>query len=65
MVLHNPREYSFIMTSYVVIQEEIDLMIEMDSREERKRIGELMKGVSLDTVLKQVLRAEIMRAIHE
>lgn len=53
------------MTSYVVIQEEIDLMIEMDSREERKRIGELMKGVSLDTVLKQVLRAEIMRAIHE
>jgi len=65
MVLHDSREYSFIMTSFVVITEEIDLMIEMDSREERKRVGELMKAVSLDTVLRQVLREEIMRAIHE
>lgn len=38
------------MTVYLVIDEEIDLMIECESPEKRKEIGRLMRAVTLQAV---------------
>lgn len=50
MVLLCAREYPFIMTVYLVTDEEIDLLVNTDSADKRQEIGKIMRIVTLQAV---------------
>jgi hypothetical protein len=64
MVLLYSREYPFIMTTYVVITEEIEQIVNEPSKERREELGELMKAVPLDLVLREAFKEEIRRVLN-